>query len=64
MLAAVLLLFVLTGLGIAGSVLEGGSGGSSFFEEIYEWLLLGTVWELVLVGFFFALVTYKVAAAK
>jgi hypothetical protein len=63
MLAAVLLLFVLTIMGIAGSVLEGGAQASSAFEAIYEWLLLGTALELVLVGFYFALVTYKVAAA-
>jgi hypothetical protein len=64
MLAAMVLLFLLTLMGINGSVLEGGKGASSAFETVYEWLLLGTVMELVLVGFFFALVTYKVAAAK
>lgn len=63
MLAAVLLLFLLTIMGIAGSVIEGGTQASSAFEAIYEWLLLGTGMELVLVGFYFALVTYKVAAA-
>ncbi len=63
MLAAVLLLFVLTVMGIAGSVLEGGTHASRMFEAIYEWLVLGTALELVLVGFYFALVTYKVAAA-
>ena len=63
MLAVVMLLFILTIMGIAGSVLEGGSGASSVFEAVYEWLLLGTAMELVLVGFYFALVTYKVASA-
>lgn len=63
MLAVMTLLFVLTLMGIAGSVLESATP-SSTFEAIYEWLLLGTAMELVLVGFFFALVTYKVAAAK
>jgi hypothetical protein len=62
MLAAVLLLFILTMTGIAGSVLEGGSGPSATFEALYEWLVLGTVLELSLVGFYFGLVTYKVAA--
>jgi hypothetical protein len=64
MLVAMLLLFILTIMGIAGSVLEGGSGASSAFEAIYEWLLLGTAMELILVGFFFGLLTYKVAAYK
>lgn len=63
MLAVMVLLFILTCLGIAGSVLEGGNGASHPFEVVYEWLLLGTVMELVLVGFYFALVTYKVASA-
>jgi hypothetical protein len=61
MLAAIFLLFILTIMGIAGSVLE-GTTASSVFEEIYEWLLLGTAMELVLVGFYFGLLTYKVAA--
>jgi hypothetical protein len=64
MLAAMSLLFVLTIMGIAGSVLEGGSGASSVFEALYEWMLLGTSMELVLVGLFFGLLTYKVAAYK
>jgi hypothetical protein len=63
MLAVMVLLFILTIMGIAGSVLEGGSGASPSFEAIYEWLLIGTWMELVLVGFYFALVTYKVASA-
>jgi hypothetical protein len=62
MLAVMVLLFVLTVMGIVGAVLEGGSSASSVFEAIYEWLLLGTMMELVLVGFYFALVTYKVAS--
>jgi hypothetical protein len=63
MLTVVVLLFILTSTGIAGSVLEGGSGASYGFEAAYEWLLLGTGMELILVGFYFALVTYKVASA-
>ena len=63
MLAAMTLLFILTLMGIAGSVLE-STGPASTFETVYEWLMLGTTMELILVGFFFALVTYKVAAAK
>jgi hypothetical protein len=63
MLAVMTLLFVLTLMGIAGSVLESATPARTF-EAVYEWLLLGTAMELVLVGFFFALVTYKVAAAK
>jgi len=52
-LAVMVLLFILTSMGIAGSVLEGGSGAFRPFEAIYEWLLLGTGMELVLVGFYF-----------
>jgi len=63
MLAVMVLLFILTSTGIAGSVLEGGKGASHGFEAAYEWLLLGTGMELILVGFYFALVTYKVASA-
>jgi hypothetical protein len=63
MLAAVFLLFTITTMGIAGSVLEGSAPTSTTFEAIYEWLLIGTSMELVLVGFFFAIVTYKVASA-
>jgi hypothetical protein len=61
MLATVALLFILTLMGIAGAVLEGG-GRSHAFEAIYEWLALATVFELLLTGFYFALLTYKVAA--
>ncbi len=64
MLAVMVLLFLLTLTGIAGSVLEGGKGASGAFEAVYEWLLLATVLELIMVGVFFALVTYKVGAAK
>lgn len=61
MLAVVLLLFVLTLMGIAGSVLEADSA-SSLFERFYEWLMLAATIELAITGFFFGVVTYKVAA--
>lgn len=60
MLFAILLLFALTFVGIAGSVLD----GSCAVMAIYEWLLLGTVFELALSGAFFSIVTYKVAVDK
>lgn len=60
MLFAILLLFALTFVGIAGTVVD----GSSAVMTSYEWLLLGTVLELILSGAFFAIVTYKVAVDK
>lgn len=57
MLVAILLLFVLTILGVVGAVLAPGR----LFMVIYEWVLLSTLAELGLSGFFFGLVTYKVA---
>lgn|GEM_PF-3647827 len=60
MLVAILLLFVLTFLGLVGASLDPGK----VFQVIYEWLALGTLGELALSGFYFALVTYKVAVAN
>jgi hypothetical protein len=60
MLFAILLLFALTFVGIAGSVVD----GSCPVMALYEWLLLGTVLELALSGAFFSIVTYKVAVDK
>jgi hypothetical protein len=60
MLFAILLLFALTFVGIAGSVMD----RCDAVMAIYEWLLLGTVFELALSGAFFGLVTYKVAVDK
>ena len=57
MLGAILLLFVLTILGVLGSVLDPGCG----FQAGYEWITLGTLLELALSGFFFAVVIYKAA---
>jgi hypothetical protein len=61
MLATVLLLLILTIMGIAGSVVD-HAGAATTFEAFYEWLVLGTLLELVLAGYYFGLVTYKVAA--
>lgn len=58
MLAAIAFLLALTLLGVAGSVLDPGSP----FSAIYEWVALTTLFELVLSGFYFGVVTYKVAA--
>jgi hypothetical protein len=60
MLVAILLLFVLTFSGLAGSSLDPGC----VFRAIYEWLTLAALGELALSGFYFALVTYKVAVAN
>jgi hypothetical protein len=60
MLMAILLLFVLTFLGLSGATLDPGK----VFQATYEWLTLAALAELALSGFFFALVTYKVAVAN
>lgn len=60
MLFAILMLFALTFVGIAGSVLDGRRA----MMAVYEWLLLGTVLELALSGVLFSVVTYKVAVDK
>lgn len=57
MLGAILLLFVLTVVGVIGSVLDPGDG----FQAAYEWIVLGALFELTLSGFFFAVVIYKAA---
>jgi hypothetical protein len=60
MLVAILLLFILTLSGLLGATLDPGG----IFQATYEWLTLGTLGELALSGFYFALVTYKVAVAN
>ncbi len=60
MLVAILFLFVLTFSGLAGSSLDPGKT----FQAIYEWLTLSMLGELALSGFYFAVVTYKVAVAN
>ncbi|HEX5983578.1 MAG TPA: hypothetical protein VFY69_05160 [Solirubrobacterales bacterium] len=60
MLFAILLLFALTFVGIAGSVVS----DSQALMRAFEWLLLATVLELALSGAFFGVVTYKVAVDK
>lgn len=60
MLFAILLLFALTFVGIAGSVVSDCQN----LMTAFEWLLLGTIFELALSGAFFGVVTYKVAVDK
>lgn len=60
-LAAVLLLFVLSALGVIGSIGDDGVDGANGFESVYEAVLLASLFELALGGFYFALVTYKAA---
>jgi hypothetical protein len=57
MLITILLLFVLTALGVVGAVEAPGR----VFIAIYELVLVATLAELALSGFYFAVVTYKVA---
>ena len=60
MLFAILLLFALTFVGLAGSVVS----DCQALMKAFEWLLLATVFELALSGAFFGVVTYKVAIDK
>jgi len=60
MLAAILVLFLLTFLGVAGSVLDPGG----IFRSLYEWVTLVALFELALSGFYFSVVTYKVAVKQ
>lgn len=62
LLAAILFLSLLTGLGVLGAVFDDGRQGSAVFEQFYECMLLISAFEVALGGFFFALVTYKVAS--
>jgi hypothetical protein len=62
MLATVLLLLVLTLMGIAGSSLDAAQRPAKTFEAFYEWIGVTSVLLLSLTGFYFATVTYKVAA--
>jgi hypothetical protein len=62
LLAAVLLLFVITLMSIVGAVRADAIGAADVFVGLYEWLLLWTVAEICLGGFYFCAVTYKVAS--
>jgi len=64
LLAAVVLLFATTCLGIAGVVADDGAHGAELFEALWQTALLGSMIEFALGLFFFAVVTYKVAAYK
>lgn len=62
LLAAVFFLLIVTVMSIIGSVGADGIGGAVGFASVYEWLALSALFEIALGGFFFGLVTYKVAA--
>jgi hypothetical protein len=62
MLATVALLLVLTLMGIAGASLDAATVPARTYEAFYEWLGVASAFELVLSGFYFAIVTYKIAA--
>ena len=64
MLVTIALLFVLTLMGIAGAVLENGPHASHWFVGIYEWIGLATIGELLMTGFYFSVITFKVAQHK
>jgi hypothetical protein len=60
MLVTILLLFLLTFVGLAGSL----AVGRRQLMALYEWLLFSTIIELAFSGFLFAVVTYKVAVDR
>lgn len=62
MLAAVAFLFILTVAGIAGGMFDDGVQGAPGFGRFYETVLTASLLELGLSGFYFGLVTYKVAS--
>jgi len=62
LLCAVLLLFVITLMSIAGAVRADAIGDAALFVAAYEWLALWTLAEICLGGFYFCVVTYKVAS--
>jgi hypothetical protein len=62
LLAAILFLFLTTVGGVIGAIVDDGTNGADLFECLYEVSLLTSLLELGLGGFYFALVTYKVAA--
>jgi uncharacterized membrane protein len=61
MLATVALLLALTLLGIAATAIDVGSTPAKAFETWYEWVGIGTAFELILCGFYFSVAMYKVA---
>jgi hypothetical protein len=62
LLAAVLLLFLLTALSLLGSVRPDGLGDAAAFAVIYEWLAIFALGEIALGGFYFCVVTYQVSS--
>jgi hypothetical protein len=62
LLAAALLLFVLTVLSVLGAIRPDGLGDAAAFAAIYEWLALFALAEIALGGFYFCVVAYKVAS--
>lgn len=61
MLAAAALLFLVTVLSIGGTVADDGATGSAWLETLYTTVVVAAFAEFALSGFYFALVTYKVA---
>lgn len=62
LLTAVLLLFAITLMSIVGAIRVDAIGNADFFVEFYEWLALWVFAEICLGGFYFCVVTYKVAS--
>lgn len=60
LLAAIALLLAVTVVGLMGSVQEDWIADERGFQVIYEVLLLASFLEVLLAGFFFGAVTYKV----
>lgn len=64
MLVTIALLFVLTLMGVVGAVIENGKEASGLFQSFYEGISLAAILELVMTGFYFSVVMFKVAAHK
>lgn len=62
LLAAVLLLFLLTALSLLGSVRPDDLGDAAAFAVVYEWLAVFALGEIALGGFYFCAVTYQVSS--
>ena len=61
MLATVALLLALTLIGIVATTIDANPVPAQDFETWYEWVGVSTALELVLSGFYFSVVMYKLA---
>ncbi len=61
LLAAAFFLFLLVAASVVGAIVDDGNSGAAVFERFWEMLLLVSLFEVSLGGFYFGLVTYKTA---